>query len=507
MTYNKTTLIILLASSPLINAAELNSSKKLFLFSDLSSYQEKINTDIKDEKILELSDSTVLDSFNYQLMKNGERINLEYLKILPKSEKNIFLINKNENISVNVNNNIKTGKLISEGVDFIKIETTNGLTQYIPKIKIDDISFTKNINSENHIVQIKTYDDLENVDLNINYTLGEIKWKPKYVLNLMEDNNAKFDYIIEVDNNTSLDFNNIQLALSTDSINRINNYFDKGLNEYIFTVFNNSKNDTPIPINYAQDSRMELRMFKAESNINTARDINVMGKESIVFDNPITITSKAKTNLEYNINKSFNYKRKNNYTLFVNKYNPITIKSPKTEIELIRKNNNNSTKLVSGVMSVYSDKDIYQGQLITEVNIPDTDKNQNINFDFGDNNNIKIHSKYEKEKQYSIFIENDINKKLMENKITAYYSNFNITSNKIYKDETLEINANKIIITKENEKKELINILENFNNKTLTNKEYIIFINNLKEKFSSKIIYNENDLNNEIKENVIIVEF
>jgi hypothetical protein len=483
--------------------------KKLFLFKDLSSYQEKMKTTIKDSKIIEMPNTTVLGSVNYQLTENGKRVYLDNAKIIPKSEKNIFIINEGKKVIIND----ELTNLVSYGPDFIKTkENEKSFVKYTPKEKIKSISFEKDIDSKSHILQITPSRVVDDAELSISYSIGELNWNPKYTINMTESE-IIMDYIIEIDNKTNKNFKGVNLAISTDSIQRIHKDYTNGIDDYMFTVFNKTNNPKPLQ-NHSYNERARGVVMMDTKSANTSSVVSTMGKESIVFDQKINIDSNSKSLIEYDVNNKFNYNKNNKTKLNINKkeilYNPVAF------IELLRKDDEDSMKLVPGVISVYSDKDIYKGQLINELNIGRTNRNQNITFNIGENNDITISSFLEEEKIYDIFTETPTNSikneySVFNNPIAVKKVKLNIKSSKVREGENLEINNgyNSYFISEKHLVKfseELIilnkeSVISNFSQKKLSVK-----MSNLRKKFELKrLIFNDYQLKEEINESVYSV--
>lgn len=509
---NKNILALSVLALSISSANAETIEKKLFLFKDLSSYQEKIQTNIDDSKIIEMPNTTVLKSVNYQLTENGKRVHLDNAKIIPKSEKNIYIINEGKNVIIND----ELTNLVSYGPDFVKTKANEkSFVKYTPKEKIKSISFEKDIDSQSHILQITPSRAVDDAELNISYSIGELNWSPKYTFNMTESE-IIMDYIIEIDNKTNKDFKGVNLAISTDSIQRIHKDYTNGIDDYIFTVFNQI-NKNPQPYMERTEGVMMMSMQMDTASRKTSRVVSTMGKESIVFDQKINIDSKSKSLIEYDVDNHFNYNKNNKTQLNINKeerfYNPVTF------IEVLRKNDEDSMKLVPGVISIYSDKDIYKGQLINEVNIGRTNKNQNVKFNIGENNDITISSILEEEKKYNIFTENAVNSRnsiqneynIFNNSVSVKKIKLNVKSKKVRDGEDLEINSgyNSYFISPESVSaftKELnflnkASIISNFSEKELSVK-----MSELRKSFEIKsLIFNENKLKEEINQSVYSV--
>jgi hypothetical protein len=524
----KKKIIALSVLSIAVMSAHAGQSKKLFLFNDLSSYQEKITTDIDGSEIIEMPNKTVLDSFKYQVFQDGKRINLDRVKIIPKSEKNIFVVNEGKKIKINDD---PEAILVAEGPDFIKtrsFEENDIAVKYTSKEKIYSIQFEKNIDSQSHIAEIIPFSDIDDAEINVSYTLGELKWEPKYNLNLLPGNKAILDYFIEIENKTNMDFENVNLAISTDSISRINKDYSNGITDYIFTVFKEASDKNPQPPQpvYYQSRSKGMEMMSMDAS-HASQVVSKMGKESIVFGNTMNISSNSKSSLDYDIDNEFEYKKENTSQLqFSNKeytYNP------KTTVEVLRKDDKDSMKMVPGVISVYADRDIYNGQLVNEVRTGKINKSQNLFVSIGDNNNIEIKTSKKEKAKYSIFTEslnqgrNDINVnihsggsvisknsyRLFEKKIIVEDVTLKVNSKNIAKNETLKINSGNIVVRGEGNKhkvlEELQNIAKQSANKSISDKDYRLFMNKLSKEHSRALDFNEKQLKKGIKEKIYVI--
>lgn len=500
-------------------------NKKLFLFKDLSSYQEKIVKTVDDSEIIEMPNTTVLKSVNYQLLSNGKRLPTSNVKIIPKSEKNIYIVNEGKKIIIND----KPARLISYGPDFIKTKSDdNSFVKYTPKEKIESIMFERDIDSQSHILEIKPYNKVENAEINVSYTVGELNWEPKYILNLT-DNIAVMDYVIEVDNKTNKNFNNVNLAISTDSIQRIHKDYSNGIEDYIFTVFKEAKEENkPEPYYHQAESLMMdtgARMMKSSV-------VSKMGKESIVFEQEINIDRKSKSLIDYDINNEFEYIKHNYARIYSTKEKQVY--TPSTTIEVIREGDKDSMKLVPGVISIYADKDIYEGQLINEVNIGKVHKEQNLKLNIGDNNNIKITTKTLDSIEHDIYTEEvyrnnrniNINVNANSNNISSIINDYRVYNNNVIIEKVnLKINSkiikkgesltfkndyNTLIIKEKNieslyKKIAEMSLLSKVSN--IDYKNFNIEYKKIKDNYTEKELkYNENELKKGINENIYLLK-
>lgn len=387
-----------------------NKDTKLFLFKDLAGYQAVERVDL-DNNILQLPNTSVLESFKIQVYKDGKRIPLKMTKIMKKSDENIFHINKGKKVKIN---NGATETLVSNGGDFVKTSPSpwgsNGFTKYTSKSKIESIEFEMDINVSNHIAQLVPFSPVANAEIQYSYALGDISWQAKYNLHLLPNNKAKFDYFIEIDNGTQQTFEDVSLRISTESIQRVFNDFDKGNKQFIFshenTVINNPVTYSKQNFNESARVPMQSKMMMADTRYESSTQTQlVMGKESIVFNNPITIPSQTKVSLDYDIDNEFEYTKQNTFNLqYQNKTaKDSIIYNPSLKVTVKRDKAPDSMNTSAGVVSVYAGEYLSKAQLLKEQHIGKMDKDNDFKITLFDNNSIKIRSKAISEKNSSFY--------------------------------------------------------------------------------------------------------
>lgn len=188
----------LIALSVLFSSSLLAENKNLTFYKDLTHYKESKKVNLNEKVFITLTDTAVLDTFNVALKHNNELLEPKSIEIHPKNEENIFKLNKNQIVFING----KKYTLVENGKGFIKVRNENNLVTFIPKHKIDEISFTNDVNSTTHIAQVISYEDYTDVDMSFSYALGEMSWKPKYNIYLKGDGVLNLDYNIEINNET-----------------------------------------------------------------------------------------------------------------------------------------------------------------------------------------------------------------------------------------------------------------------------------------------------------------
>jgi hypothetical protein len=532
MNKKKLTIIIGLLLSQTISANE----QKLIFFKDLTHYKEKTEISLNDKTYIELSDTAVLDSVQIQVYNDkNERINLKSLEIIEQSENNIFKVNKNSKIFINEKEYI----LLSNGGDFLKV-LKNNMTTYIPKNKIESISFEKDINGKNHLVKLIGFKTIENLNMEYSYTMGDINWKPKYDLYLLKNNKATFDYNIQIDNKTNRTFKDVEMTFISEPIKRFYQEYSNSEND---SLFSNKKINQVLkyPINDGlenlistkESSKIMMAMSADNSNNNFIEQKIEGGKRILEFSGKVNLPSNTDSSFSYLMDKEFKYIKNNNYIL---NYDYITsnkksIKTPTLEVSIDRKDSQYHIPLSEGVVRIFSNKKTYENQLLQEDYIEEKQKNENLYFDLGNNHDINIFSKE---------IKNDINTKIkfvikgkdygeeykrinnrrsqfdyIHNKeIEIKAVSFKTESTKINEDETLKISTHyheylttDINVAKKIQKEITKYSKYRFGKKEDAQIEYEKFINKIKSTLNNKNTYSEKDLKNNKKTIFYVVSF
>jgi len=492
------------------------SDQKLIFFKDFTHYKEKTVIDLDDKTYIELSDTAVLDTINIQVFNaKNERISLKNIDVMEQSESNIFTVNKNSPVFIND----KEYVLISNGGDFIKV-LDGEKTMYIPKNKIENLSFEKDINGNNHIVKVTGFKPTPNATLEYSYTFGNINWKPKYNLSLLEDNIALLDYNIQIDNNTTRNFKDVEIKFISEPIQRFYSNFSSSSNDSIFE----SKKEIPTPYNQPsirysnmnQDVMSKSMMVASEANI-VSHDIE-SGKRVINFEGKFDIPANTNSSFSYLIGKEFKYIKHNDFsmTYYLKNDNQKKLSSPNLNIHIDRKEAQYHIPLSAGIVRVFSGYNTYENQLIKEDSISDKQDNDNLYFNLGKNYNINIDS-YEKKDNISMsqsftlkgsaYNENIKRHEatplnyINQEKISLNVVSFNIDTKEISHNEDLKINLNgRQYLTTDRELAEHLvkNIVEHknypFGKKDDARKEYSEFSDLLKNKLQRTFTYSEKDL-------------
>jgi hypothetical protein len=387
------TAILMLSGTSLL---AFENEQKLIFFKDLAHYKTKENINIKNNLYLELSDTAVLKSFAVKVTKDDKRIPLKRKEIIKQAESNVFLVNKNKSVTVNG----KPYTFLSNGADFLKLKNDKKRSTYIPKDKIDEISFEQDINTSNHLVNIVPYESINGAKLEYSYTLGNINWEPSYSLYL-KGNKAYLDYEIAIDNQTHQDFKNVDISFVSESIVRYYSDFKTSNDELLFNrKINYNSNDRGFDkfgydrngysINGSPSTMMKEGIIVG-SNIKNSL---VSGKRVMNVEGKVNIPSKKTTYIAYKQDKEFEFKKINYFELKHKNPNSKGDKRfvPTQSIVINRDNSKYHLDLSAGVFRIFAGTSLYENQLLKEEHISKKEFNEGLNFDLGDNHNIVIDS-------------------------------------------------------------------------------------------------------------------
>lgn len=510
--------IPILISALLINGTINASEQKLIFFKDFAHYKEKSEIDLSNKTYIELSDTAVLESVNVQIFnKEGKRLNLKSLEIMEQSESNIFKVNKDLSIYINE----KEYTLISNGGDFIKVLDKNSKITYIPKVKIENMSFEKDINGRNHLVKINGFNNQNNINIEHSYTMGNISWKPKYNLYLLDDNEALLDYNIQVSNKTNRDFKNVGMTFISEPITRYYRTFSNSENDLIFNVKNN-KEEKPIPIAYKR--QYESKTFMSDQLSDSYNAVNhtiESGKRVLNFKGNVDIPANTDNSFSYLKDKKLKYLKENNFNFRYNLKNQESIEAPILTIRINREKVQHQTPLSQGVIRIFSDKNNFKNKLIQENILNEKQKNEELLFNIGNNYNINIksilsNSKYDLSQNFTL-IGSGYNKDVSENNKKSRFDykdkkhinirtiEFETNSTDISPSEVLNVNLNDGRYFTDNEdlikqiKLKILNENKLFTSNDIegeAREKYNIFKKEITNKLKTKIKYNENDLKN-----------
>lgn len=393
---NKNIISLLVAATilPSYSMAQ-DSQKKLVFYRTAAEYKEtKMISDINDASFnIDLIDTAVLDSFNVVIKKDDNIILPSSIEIHKKSEENILKLNKGNRILINGKSYI----LESNGNGFIKLRNENGMTTYIPKEKIEEISFEKDISSINHIAKINLRDDVKNIEVDFHYMLGLLSWKPSYKFYIKDKHTLELDYFIEVDNKTLNTFENIKMdVVMGDSPDLINNSYTSSEQGGVFDYTKNIKlsGDTKLfklngsEYNQKGFSREGFNQngfyYESEKYSQPTKRIEE-NLELFSLPNKITLTAKAISKHLYLDNQEIAYERKNEMNLPKN----VSINDDdlfyrvQTRLYIPNKENISYKR---GIGSLYSkEKSDFNKVLIKEYQVNNENRLSGFNLNLGDN--------------------------------------------------------------------------------------------------------------------------
>lgn len=337
----------------------------------------------------------MLDTFNVSLKKEGKLYKPASVEVYPKSEENIFTLNKDQIIFIND----KQYTLVENGEGFIKLKNENGSVTYIPKNKIESITFTKDIESKSHIAKvIPEYKDMSSTDVEIaySYSLGEMSWKPKYDLYIKNKDKVELDYNIEIKNDTLTTFENVDVKFMLEDMNRIYTDYKSDKNGGIFDFKNYHVLIAGKPeivrnegllydrMGYNRSGEMKTLMFSKSENVVSSSLEN--GKRAFNFSNKVTIPSNASTSYPFKNGLEIPYEKENNVYISSNlEEGNILIPNSKLNVK-----NKSGIELSSGVLRVFSGAKGYDSTVIKELNLNGNKGDEDLEINIGDNYALKL---------------------------------------------------------------------------------------------------------------------
>jgi hypothetical protein len=442
----------LLFLSVLLSATTLSaeSLKNLTFYKDLTHYKEQQTVNLNEKVYLSLSDTAVLDTFNVSLKKDGKLLEPKSIEIHPKNEENIFKLNKNQTVYVNE----KEYTLIENGKGFIKLKNKNGLVTFIPKHKIEEISFTNDINSSSHIAQVVPYEKHEEVELAFSYALGEMSWKPKYDIYLKNKTHIQLDYNIEINNDTLSSFEDVNVVFMLEEISRYYNDFTSSKNGGLFDFEQHI-----IHSHYYYDKRVKKGFdkngfnragFNAEGYDKDGYNMNGYdrnsvsstlfdGKRGFSFSNIVDVPAKSKTLYPFKNAIEMSYEKTN--TVYLS--NSAKKKSVYVPTSSIAIKNDTGITMSKGVVRVFSGDKGFDSTVIKEFSLNGNKGNEDLKVSLGDNYSIKVNVLDNKEVLKS------------EYKMSDIMDSFNLKSNRILSGWDFEVKELDLSIINEDGEKEL----------------------------------------------------
>jgi len=382
MKYKILSLSILMVSASL--SAE--NSKNLILYKDIAQYSEKSSINLKNETILLLNDSALLDTFNVVILDSkGGMINLNSVEIHEVDENNLFKLNKNKEVFVNGKKYI----LSENGKGFIKLINEEGLMTFIPKDKIKEIAFSNNVDNNYHIVKIGTPKINKEADILFSYSLGNIDWKPKYNIYIGEER-LQLDYNVEISNKTLNSFENVNVFFEQENFTRhyteFNTYNNDGLFNKEYNIVANYDEGTVNKSNKEGGDNSFLDMEALEVDYNAAYIKKRDSINSFSLNKKINIPSNTKVLYPYIDSKVMNYAKKN--TLQVDEI--MHIGSTYIPSNTIIINNENGIPINNGIARKFSGKKEEPNKLIGEVSLLKSSEKEDVKIVIGNNYGINV---------------------------------------------------------------------------------------------------------------------
>lgn len=383
---------ILLGISTSSLAATAN--KELTFYKDLTHYKENQVIESISNEYIPLSDTAVLDTFNVSLIQDGKDLGYRTLTIHPKNEENIFKLNKNKIVFINDTEYT----LVENGKGFIKVLNDKGMVTFIPKNRIESISFTNDVNATTHIAQIQTESDYKDVDMTFSYALGEMSWKPKYDIYLTTDDKLHLDYNIEINNDSLTSFEDVKLTFMLENITRYYNEFESSNNGGLFDTQNivlqipniNTHQTVYDTDGYDREGYDQYGFNKS----GFAKEISfssklLSGKRAFSLANIVDIPAKAKTLFAYKSSLEKEYEKENSFYLNVNRIKEDDYFVPTAKLT-IKNKGDNYVDISNGVLRVFSNAKGRNSEVIKEVFLPKNSGSEDLIVNLDENYAIKI---------------------------------------------------------------------------------------------------------------------
>lgn len=464
----KKILLVSLIALGVLSTSVISSEKEITFYKDLAHYKENKEVNLDEKVYITLTNTAVLDTFNVSLKKDDKLLTQKSIEIHPKSEENIFKLNKNEIVFIN---GIEY-KLVENGKGFIKVRNKENLITYIPKSNIEVISFTNDVNADSHIAQVIPNNKHGLVDMSYSYALGELSWKPKYDLYIKNKNKVQLDYNIEINNETLSSFEDVKVKFMLETIDRVYSDYisdDNGgiFNSYQYVLMienqnqnkNENKNEAFDAIGYNRNG-----YNRDGYSINIVKDSLENGKRFFEFSNLVNIPAKSKTTYPFKNALEMSYEKTNK--IYINsdlKENNVLI--PESFLAI---NNSEKIKLSKGVLRIFSGDKGYDSTVIKEHELDGNKGREDVKFSIGDNYGLTLKViKNEKHINKNLFVTTSIlNKKDIKNydisKIT-----FEI-ENESNEDNLLILSTNNLL-----SEKNINKIQSLFKNENVSEKEYL----------------------------------
>lgn len=264
---------------------------------------------VNNKLLLTVPNSVVNDSLNVEVKYQHKNIPIINKTILNSNINTLLFKNIGKEITFDNFNKTYSGIVDSVQGNFL-ILYKNNKKSYFRINSLTNIQFEKNIDFSNKLFDISLQNN-ENKEVKVSYSgkFQNVSWKPIYKLYLLNDKVSYLDYDININNNSSYSFKNINLELLSGDIQQANN------GRYLMKTSA-----------HLEDSRQESF---SNSNFN-----DFSNYQKLVFENPVSLLPFSSTNIPYFDNKEINYEE-----FLILEDNPnsnFNNKNPNIEISLIR---------------------------------------------------------------------------------------------------------------------------------------------------------------------------
>ena len=418
----KTTLSIFILAT--LFTQNIIAEERVVVYDNYGYLFSKKDITVTDNYLLELPNSVDSSSLNIRFKYSNKNIPILNKTIQNNSINTLYYQNIGKNINFYINNQKIEGKLLSISNNFIKIKVKNEIFTEFRYYNINSlygVSFEKDFNFSNKVFDIDLENDKEkNMELSYSVRFNQINWNPHYRF-LINDktNTGYFDYDITIDNHSSYFFKDINLELLSGKIYQTNNYNRNSIQQ---------KNIVVADIMGASPAQ-EFDNFS--------------GYQRLVFDNKITLEPFSSNTYPYLDDKELSYEKIYKFKDYPS--SNFENKNPEIDINIKRDKKEDYFPLMSGNISVFNSKELYDSTFIGASHIGTKSKSENIIFSIGQSQNIYI------------------SKSAHTNRIKYYPNN-----------KQAYMNIHKVSLSIKNDEKHDIKLIYRLNNNAmiLTQKEY-----------------------------------
>lgn len=352
--------IILIASLSMLYPSISFSEANLTLYSNKGFYGNTENKNFENKiNFISVPNSVLKDTFNLKLLDNPTKIKkTEY-------QRNDIQKLLKENIGSAVTFNEKTYTLKDTYGNFLILKNNQDKTVYAQFSKIDSIELENNIPLKEGVFKITLKKPVNDTKISYNYAFDGIRWSANHKLYIDPENNIKHDYNFLIENNTEVDFDNINLNLISGDIKLNSNQ--------------------PVRRNYAM-----LESSRGASDIAQANFESFSGFRLITLPEKITINNNTTTELFYRTYNNFPNKREYVFPNFYNQDQVVKNIHPNMNLILERENNKDyQFPFSAGKISVYKldpeePKDISKATIINSTQTKNYSKDENVIVDLGE---------------------------------------------------------------------------------------------------------------------------